>query len=381
MIESDETINSPTLTFLETEKPRPVGACVVEKDKVRLEDKERLITTIKAPREASVDLAWDPFFHKKGIVTEPGSLLISQGETQKLWGKPVGTSPEDFLANYKGDVLGVCPSNANWQLGAFLIKEGEVFSPDRNLTGPLETIGLTKEGWTSRVLDFEDGKPINPSTIAQMRVGFSMPLILKEGQVVPLEGIIGDPRLTADLRNVVDFADGKKLPSDFWLLLRRLLPASGVAGKRLIKERSVVVRREGAMTDEEIQKFQQIIRDNNLTTLALDVRQKAPRLVFRGKLPIQRIPVVGVGYDNKGQLIVTAVDGRQEGSAGASISELAEIMQAKGAVTAGLGCAGGDVTVVLKTKEGAFEILNSPSNLDKDRNRVTRLEPSQLVLR
>jgi len=89
--------------------------------------------------------------------------------------------------------------------------------------------------------------------------------------------------------------------------------------------------------------------------------------------------VVGIGFDKEKKLVVVAVDGRQEGSAGATINELAEVMRFKGAVTAGLGCAGGDVTVVLKTEVKKFEILNSPSNLI-DSKRVTRLEPSQLIL-
>lgn len=373
--------NSP-IEILSSEWERVVGNCTAGRERIMLNGAQMRVTTIQASEQTSADLVWDPLFHQKGIVTEPGSSLISQKETEKLYGRLPGKRPEEYLAKYEGrEVLGVCPSNANWQLGAFLVKDGEVFTPDKSLAGHFDVVGLTGQEWTTISVEFKDGKAEKPDVLKELTIGLSMPLILKDSQVVSLEEIIGDPRLTADLRNVVDFGAGKKLPPDFWLLLRRLLPATEVAGRRLADGRPVVIRREGAMNDEEIKRFQEIIKNDDLGGyLRLDVRGSAPRLAFVGKLPLQRIPVIGVGFDKERKLIVVAVDGRQEGSAGATISELAQIMRFEGAVTAGLGCAGGDVTVVLKTKDEKFEILNSPSNTNKEGNRVTRLEPSQLIL-
>ena len=68
------------------------------------------------------------------------------------------------------------------------------------------------------------------------------------------------------------------------------------------------------------------------------------------------------------------------------VAEAATIMKEKGAVNAGIGAAGGDVAVILKTTDDTnplfvpsnrFEILNSPSNKDHQ----TRPAPNMLTLK
>lgn len=373
----DNLINEPEKTKILWE--REFGLGLVVREKMFLDNRQVLLTTVFASAASEQSLLVDPFFGKHGIVTEPTGLLIDQAGTKASWGRPAGFTPEEFLVSVSGESLGICPSNAGWQYGAFWVGQGQIVSPDRNLTGNFDVIGMDDSSgkWVKVSAKVENGRMVN-----NLRLGLSFPLIVNNCEVAPTEDIVGDPRLVADLRNVVDFAAGKKLPNDFWLLLRKLLPSNRVSGERLLSGQTVVIKRTGAMTDDELARFQEIVEENALgDVLSLDKRRDAPRLAIIGQLPLQKIPVVGVGFNVEGKLIVAAVDGRQPDSAGVTIEQLSQIMKDRGAVCAGLGCAGGDVAVVLKKIDGSFEILNSPSNVDSTGKRITRRVPSLLVLR
>lgn len=353
----------------------------ISQERIRLADgAETSLTTVVSMPSTRFDLVWDRFFDTKGIITEPGSQLISQSLTEELWSKKPGEKPEQYLNTF-GSVasLGICPTNANWQLGAFLVKNGGLFSPDKNIRGKFDVIGFNRhDRWFVKTFNFGENGHV-PAEIRDMNLGFSAPLIVKEGSVVPLEDNIGDPRLTADLRNVFNFAVDKKVPGEFWGLFRRLLPSNKVSGKRLLDASPIVVRNENALTDEEYASLETILKDTGLNQyLNLDKSRGAPRLAFCGEFPLQRLPVIGVGINKDSELIVCAADGRQKESAGLTIEELGQVMAKRGAISAGLGAAGGDVSVVAKNNSD-FRVLNSPSNIDSSGSKVTRLEPSQLI--
>lgn len=69
----------------------------------------------------------------------------------------------------------------------------------------------------------EDGVPDQESAdlISRSKIGFSLPLILSNGEEVDLSEIIDDPRLVADYRSVFNFATGKQVPTRFWPLFRK----------------------------------------------------------------------------------------------------------------------------------------------------------------
>ena len=376
----DKEVKPKIEVIKKSEQELPMATVVQER--LRLSDgAETDIITVTSKPTTQFDLVWDRQFDLKGIVTEPGSQLISQPLTEELWGKKPGEKPQQYLYTFEPDqALGICPSNANWQLGAFLVKNGGLFSPDKNLKGKFDIVGYNRrDKWFTKTVNL-DGKSAPPE-IRDMMIGFSMPLIVKEGNVTPLEETIGDARLTADLRNVFNFAVDKKVPGEFWNLFRRLLPSNEVSGKRLLDARPIVVRNEGALTEEEYASLETILKDTGLNRyLSLDKSRGAPRLAFCGEFPLQRLPVVGVGINKDNELIVCTADGRQKESAGLTIEELGEAMAKRGAVFAGLGAAGGDVSVVVKNNPSDFKVLNSPSNIDSTGNKVTRLEPSQLIL-
>lgn len=376
------------LEIIEEKEVRRCGSCRVEREKIRLEDgEEAWVTTIHASPETSTSLLLDEDLIEKGMVTEPTGLLIDQKATEEMLGRKPGKRPEEFLQGYQPgqDLLAVCPTNAGWQKGAFWVKDGQLVSlpNDDRLSGSFDIIGLTDDGWVQTSLTLQKGQVKDLETLQNLKLGFSLPTILKDGGIVPLGQIIADPRLEADYRNAFDFGAGKKLPGEFWRLLRKVMPAIIPDGIKLEWGEPVVVSRDQAMKPEELKEFEEIIEKAGLEEyFRVDTQfGRIQRFLIKKKLPLQRLPTVGIGFNQGGDLLITTVDGRQEGSAGASIEELAEIMKLKGALTVGFGSAGGDVAVVLRKAEGGFELLNSPSTIDKETGkRITRSNPSLLVL-
>jgi hypothetical protein len=357
-----------------------IGACKIEKEKIFYPDgKTANVVSVSVLENADFKLGYDRDFVHRGIVLEEGGLLINFAKTQDRWSRPAGQKPEDFLKNLPEGTVAVCPSNWGWQKGAFLIEDGQMVAiknEAEELSGNFEVIYLGEKGWNSQSLQVEKGKAVE--SIKNMKIGFSMPLILKDGEVREILDYIGDQRLLGDLRNVFDFAAGEKLPADFWVLLRKFLPVTCPAGKRLGRGDKVVISLEPeAVTEEEIKRFQEIVSEHRLEDILTVSRnnQGRPRMGIISDLPMNRIPVVGIGITENGGLVIASIDGRQENSAGATIEELAIFLKEKGAVTAGLGCAGGDVAILNKAIEGS-QIINSPSNPGNQ----TRPLPSILLI-
>ncbi len=380
-------INKESLTSHEI-KPiilgeRQIGPSQITRKETVFLDKEKgkipvLYTVVRVSPEALFGITYDEELAIRGIKTGAGEVLIDQEATKLSLGREAGRLPEVFIKDYPEGTVAICPSNFGWQKDAFLIVKGQltVLNNDREkINGKFGVIGLSQNKWESTETELKKGKVVSPQNFDRFEIGLSLPLILKDNRIFPLEEIIGDSRFLADLRNVVDFGAGKKLPNEFWLYLRALLPTVKVAGKRLVEGRQVVVRRLGVSL-KETKSLATIIKNNQLEKwLRIDTRRGIPRLAVMSKLSLSRIPVFGIGFNQERQLIVVAVDGRQEKSAGVTVEELAQLMKKEGAVTAGLGSAGGDVAVVVKTEKG-IEILNSPSN----RDHKTRLVPSVLTI-
>lgn len=362
---------------------------VVRERLVRHDDSPVLITTIFASENSRANLLIDSRFIERPIITEPGGLLIDQKATTQSWGSGAGLKPEYLLDNpaIPDNSIGICPTNFGWQRGAFMVRDGSpILLPNdkENLTGNFETIGFDGQSWSAYQIAFENGKPTSEArkSVGAIHVGFSVPLIIKNAEIVPLTiWERGDPRALADPRNWVDLACGKKVSSDFWLLIRKFLPGTPAAARRVTQEGRMAVVRADGINPQDVQKLKQIINESGLENnwkIFEETNERPARAAIYAMLPPNRLPAVGIGFGQDGKLIVTVVDGRQQDSTGATIDELAQIMKGKGAIYAGFGAAGGDVCVLAKTKEGT-KILNSPSNLAGG-ERVTRLSPSLLVV-
>ena len=362
---------------------------------VREDGSPIMVTTVSTSEGTDSTLLVDDRFRHQAIVLEPGGLLIDQKATTLAWqGNPAGMQPEKALEDsfLSDNILAVPPTNFGWQKGAFMIEDGLPLSLENEsyeLSGCYEVIGQVNGKWTSLEVVFEQGRltPDSYGLVLNMRLGFSTPLILKKGEIVSQMAIWerGDPRALADPRNFVDLAAGKKVTNDFWRLVRKFMPGSKAAVRRVTREgRSSVSKLQG-VSREDIKAFSEALGQAGLEKsweIVEGSQGKPPRVIVRGSLPPNRIPVVGIGHDSGGRLMVTVIDGRQQGSTGATIDELAQIMRDGGAVNAGLGAAGGDAFILAKTQEGV-KLITSPSTVIKEgenEKRVTRLVPSLLVL-
>jgi len=368
---------------------RKIGQSLVIREKLSRADGSQIhATTIYADKGADYNLLIDPRFKNLPIELEPGGLLIDQEATREAWGNPAGMTPENFLeiSDFPEGTIAIPPTNAGWQIGSFWVQEGKlVMIPNDKeaLSGEFDIIGYTGNGWVTQRVTLKDGS-LNgreSSSLSMMSVGLSMPLIVEDGEIVPQFEILqgGDPRALADFRNFIDFSGDKEIPGKFWALLRKFMPDTGVAARRITNEGQVaVIRVREDVTSEEIEEFRQIIEKSELGDHwhIVKTEGRPGRVVICAKLPPNRdLPVVGIGHDMNGKLLVTVVDGRQSESTGATIDELAQIMRDGGAKYAGLGSAGGDAVAVANTEYGT-EILSSPSN----KGRVTRPAPSVLVI-
>lgn len=371
-------------TFVNIEKNNRSNSYDISRKTYDLSDGKRCqYTTIKVHPGAEYELKYDDRFVNNGIETEPAGLLINQPLTQEKWGLPAGKKPEDFMGSSEVNAISICPTNWGWQKSAFLIKNGGpllIKNDQESLNGQFEMLALRNNKWESLSCVVENGKILE--SIDNISIGFSCPLILKDGEIVDLKEIIGNPRLIGDFRNVFDFGAGNKIPEPFWQLIRKIQPIKKVAGKRIIDEKISVSSQKDSLTEEEFNFLQKTIAENNLEkSFRLDKAHGKVRFATLQSLPLQRMPLLGLGYDAEGKMVVVAADGRQEGSSGATILELAEILRREGAVCGGLGSGGGDVAVVKKTDDG-FENLNSPSNFNREtKKRTTRLVPDVLIIR
>ncbi|OGM28631.1 hypothetical protein A2962_00965 [Candidatus Woesebacteria bacterium RIFCSPLOWO2_01_FULL_39_61] len=365
-----------------------LGSSLVMREKfVRPDHSQVLITSIFASETSTPNLLIDPRFLEKRIVTEPGGLLIDQAATTKAWGSLAGLRPEKFLVgeSVPESSVGIPPTNAGWQYGAFWIRDGRIISlpGDDTLTGQYEVITRKNGVWGASSLHLNNGNPTQG--LDDLEIGFSMPLVVKSGQIVPQMSIWerGDPRALADPRNWVDLAAGQKTPPDFWRLVRKFMPINPASARRVTREGRFAVIRVGDIDPQDTEDFKKAVKDADLENhwrVVRDENSGIVRAVVCAILPPNRIPAVGVGHNKDGKLIVTVADGRQKESSGATIDELALIMKEKGTVNAGFGAAGGDAIVVAKHQDD-IEIVNSPSNIDSyTGKRVTRTVPSLLVI-
>ncbi len=129
-------------------------------------------------------------------------------------------------------------------------------------------------------------------------------------------------------------------------------------------DQRVVVARNDALTDEELEEFSEIVKQSGLeeyTRIDKSNRIDRPRLTIVKPLPLQKLPLVGIGIDDQNRLMLVTIDRRQLENPGVTIKELAIVLKENGAVTVGLGSAGGDVAFLLKS-QGKISVLNSPSN-------------------
>jgi hypothetical protein len=350
----------------------------VERHRITLKDgKTTLITVIRAHEGTSYALSISPQFLEQSIALD-NPLLISQGETKKAWGTDVGKMPQDFLPEDQ-EGLAFHPTNAGWQLEEFWIKAGQLKllkNDQAEITGTYTVLGFDGASWRDRRITLNNGVLEEGSHVEDLQVGFSMPLTIQDRRKTPPDEVLTQPRFLADLRNVIDFANGNKMPEAFWLILRKLLPDTAAAVRRLLSGRAVVQRSGVEVTDQEAEQFAQILKEHKLDEyLSIELTGKH-RLVIKKQLPFNRIPCFGLGYSKEGQLIVVAADGRQPDSAGVTIEELSEIMLDLGVVTGGVGSAGGDVAITTHDKR----LLNSPSNVDpKTQERVARRVPSAFI--
>lgn len=334
-----------------------IGQCTIETTNKMVDGFMVRYHVIRTERNAPFSgFIWDDGLVGDDVVLEPGSLLISQSETEKKLSRPAGVLPEKWLDGSM-DAISVCPNNF-WYAGAFVISSHGFVVPFGNfrVRGKQEAIVLVGNKWQARRYDFD--RRVSDENV---RVGFGMPLILEDGRIRPLDAFADDLRVTSDTRNFADYAFGRTgLPGDFWLLLRRVMPGSGEGLLAVLRGGEwTETRDDSAMSLAEFARFQAIIESQGLSdNLRLGRGDNQIRFTIVGQTPVQRIPVVGVGFDESQQLIVVVVEGRQPHSVGVSSTQLAQIMLNEGAITAGLGSAGGDAYVPAMVR-GKFTMLSA----------------------
>lgn len=363
----------------------------IEQFSYEVEDRPSLVTVIRAGHTpGGVHFMTDPLFHEKGIVTEGGSDLINQGETAGRFGKPAGETPETFLSQTDlSDVIAVPGTQYGWQNKTFMIVEGQPLlmkSDEEHLSGTFPTLCEDYEGkWGIRHITFQDGYTNN--SLDTIRFGMDGVHIVRDGKVTTTHQLIEElsPRIGADLRAIWQASNNNEVPGSFFQLIRPLFAAQERDGERhkaFLKTAlgetavlSAVITSEDSDARDSYTTLKQLISDNpNLSHLEASLTGDLFKLTVKeGGLPEQRVPLIGWGCDADGGLIVVAVDGRTEASAGVSIAQLAELMAQLGAKDAVLGCGGGDVAVLEKDLAGNVRILNGPSNPEGTTRRVPTL--------
>ncbi len=369
-------------TKVETLSEEEYASSKVERKRYTLRDGQNMLTTVIRPNcSAKYKLKIQPNFLERSIQTESqNGLLIKQKSTIEKWGSiPVGIRPEEFIKSELLDTIAFNPTNAGWQREAFWVKEGKLLmlpNDMKTLSGKFTILGMNKQGeWFDTSVNIHNGRidPDAESNISKIQIGFSMPKVLQNGRVLPLEEYIGDPRLLADFRNVFDFAGGKQLPSEYWLLIRRFLPTKEFAGKRLIRGDVVVTRDSTVKSSDVTDQLEVLVAQAGLSnTICLNYNsgRSLARIAIVKTLPKNRIPVFGLGFNKEKQLVVVCIDGRQQNiSVGATLEEAASIMRENDISNGYIGSAGGDV--IIATNSSRF--LNIPSS-------VNRTVPSVLMI-
>jgi hypothetical protein len=209
--------------------------------------------------------------------------------------------------------------------------------------------------------------------------GFNGAQVVRGGTIVPLDEVVSDPRVAADARSVVDFSSGNSVSGDFFQDVRKMpmTPSKIRSLGKGVLTTFRIDKTEDANVEQARDRLMDEVKDNPVWRTYENEEQRL--VAITDSLPQQKVPLFGYGRDAGGNLVVVAADGRQPGSAGASISELAQLMVSRGIVDGILGAGGGDVAI-LEKKNGQNNLLNSPSNLDKNTGeRVTRRVPNLLI--
>lgn len=329
-----------------------------------------VFTRLRVAPDARARLAIDERFCRHGIVK--GGTLLDQVATERVWGAPVGRRPESWLAAEPPGTLAFCPTNWGWHEGCWFLDEGAwVGLPDDHPQGSLWMLGTDDAGWRAF-----SGEP-DALRAAAPACGMEMPCIVEDGCPRPLHFLLSHARLRADFRNVFDFAAGRgpALPPEFWVLLRKLLPTEELAARIFLEGGAIELPLDN-LASVDAERLARLVRAAELPAVQIH----GDHLRVAGPLPKARLPVFGLGASEAGELIVVAVQGRSEEHPGATIEELARLLIDAGAVSGGLGSAGGDVAVAERTASGS-RLRNRPSNRDRRTGEpVSRRVPAVLVI-
>ncbi len=301
-----------------------------------------------------------------------GGRLLDVAATERLWGEKPGRLPEDWLESEDAGTIGFCPTNWGWQFGAWLVEEGRL----RGVPGDVRpTEPLWMLAWTARRGWHETH--IEPAASAKApTIGLEMPQILHAGEATTLPELLGHPRLLADLRNVFDFAAGRgtELSTEFWLAVRHFLPGTSSEACTLLEGGEVAIEVD-VTASVNVQRMAAIA-----AARLPGVRVLETRVVFGGSLPRVRLPLFALGAQAGGSLVVVAIDGRQPGLPGGWIEDAAALLAEHGAITGGLGSAGGDVCLVERTATNT-RYLNRPSTGGMLTNQgVSRRVPALMLI-
>lgn len=301
-----------------------------------------------------------------------GGRLLDVSATERLWGENPGRLPEEWLEAENVGTIGFCPTNWGWQFGAWLVEE-------RRLRGVCGDVLPTQSLW---MLAWTPGRGwheahTEPSAFSEApTIGLEMPQVLRAGEAIALRELLGHERLLADLRNVFDFADGRgtELSSEFWAAVRYFLPGTSSEAHTLLGGGEVAVGVDVAAPGN-------VQRMEVLAAARLPgVRVLETQVVFGGSLPRVRLPLFALGAQAGGSLVVVAIDGRQRGLPGGWIEDAATLLAEQGAITGGLGSAGGDVCLVERTATNT-RYLNRPSTGGMLTNQgVSRPVPSLMLI-
>ncbi len=365
-----------------------IGHTKVTSERIRIEGEESRVTTLHVSEDAQYALGYDATFTEKGIVTEPGRLLIDQNATRELHGHQAGTKPEVFLSSSAEGSIAIPGNHFGWQEGAFIVEGGQlrlIKNDEGNVSGDFDILARKDDEWKNITVSLVDGEltPESDLKIEGVQVGYSAPRIVRDKKIVSLREIIKDPRIKADVRNLVDLSAGESVPGIFFQDIRKMAPEEH-GMYRLVREApsSIVTRAPIPESEKEKEPYERLgeaISEGKLPHMKMDTKGGNYRLGIFGKMPEQKMPLMGYGILEDGSLMVVSIDGRQKDSTGVSIDQLARLLQEKGAKDAFLMCGGGDVSVVAKTEE-EIRVLNSPSNKDEHGNQVTRNVPNVLII-
>jgi len=354
----------------------------VDRKEVCFDGAKSLITVVRSTPGSEFYFKYDDDLRTVGINTEANGLLIDQAKTAEKLGHPAGYQPEGYLEGVD-DGLAIMTGHFGWQSGAFMIEDGNLTllkNDEGKLVGNFSML-VEKDGqWHFDTVGINKGKLLD-SNIEKVAgsYGFNGPQIVRNGEAVPVGEIMSDPRIVADPRNVFDLSAGRDVDPSFFQDIRKVA-ISNMALRGLAK--GALVTMNVPYDKETYDAHHRVMSEAKSHGLPLKANFDGNnyRYAITEKLPTQKMPIMGYGCDKDGNLVIVAVDGRQPGSAGVSIDQLSELMVGEGIIDGILGGGGGDVAVVKKDHSG-IEILNSPSNVDKAGQRVTRRVPNVMIIR